>query len=161
LYLSPGAILKAVDPIEGDPFIIEKDWAEKKNYNDFIFANDRKNIKICGKGIIDTSGLDWHARRSIVFSDCSNISVSGITLNGAAHWTMPFFGCTEVSVNNVKIIGYRENSDGINLVDCKHVSVKDCFIRTGDDAVCVKSMGLNKRLGCRHNFVCKHLSFIY
>ena len=147
LYLSQGAVLRAIDPKEGDPFIVESDWAEKKNYYDFIFAQDKKNIKICGKGIIDTSGLDWHARRSIVFSDCSNISVSGITLNGAAHWTMPFFGCTEVSVNKVKIIGYRENSDGINLVDCKNVTVKDCFIRTGDDAVCVKSMGLNKRFG--------------
>jgi hypothetical protein len=148
LYLAQGAILKAKNPKEGDPYIVETDWAGKKNYYDFIFAKNKKNIKICGSGMIDTSGLDWHARRSIVFSDCSNISVSGITLNGAAHWTMPFFGCTEISVDNVKIIGYRENSDGINLVDCKEVSVRNCFIRTGDDAVCVKSMGLNRRFGC-------------
>jgi polygalacturonase len=148
LYLSQGAILKAVQPTEGDQFIIEKDWAEKKNYLDFIFAKDKKNIRICGRGMIDTSGLDWHARRTIVFSDCNNITVTGVLLNGAAHWTMPFFGCTEVCVTNVKLIGYRENSDGINLVDCKNVLVKDCYIRTGDDAVCVKSMGLNKRFGC-------------
>ncbi len=148
LYLAPGAILKAKAPKEGDPYLIESDWAGKKNYYDFIFAQDKKNIRICGKGIIDTSSLDWHDRRSIVFSNCSNISVSGITLIGAAHWTMPFFGCAQVTVDKVKILGYRENSDGINLVDCTEVSIRNCFLRTGDDAICVKSMGLNKRFGC-------------
>ncbi len=147
LYLAPGAIVKAKPPQEGAPYLIESDWAGKKNYYDFIFAREKKNIKICGKGMIDTSELDWHDRRSMVFSDCSHITVSGIALIGAAHWTMPFFGCTEITVENVKILGYRENSDGINLVDCAGVSVKNCFIRTGDDAVCVKSMGLNKRFG--------------
>ncbi len=153
LYLSQGAILKAVKPEEEDTFILEKDWAGKKNYYDFIFAKDKKNIKIYGKGIIETSALEWHSRRTIVFSDCSNITVSGIILNNAAHWTMPFFGCTEIDIRNVKLIGYRENSDGINLVDCKNVFVKDCFIRTGDDAICVKSMGLNKRFGCSDIYV--------
>ncbi len=150
LYLAPGAIIKAKPPQEGAPYLIESDWAGKKNYYDFIFATEKKNIKICGKGMIDTSGLDWHDRRSMVFSDCSHITVSGITLIGAAHWTMPFFGCTEITVENVKILGYRENRDGINLVDCAGVSVTNCFIRTGDDAVCVKSMGLNKRFGSSH-----------
>lgn len=147
VYLAPGAVLKAVPPEEADPFFVEKDWAGVKNYEDFLFAREKSGIKICGRGILDTTGLDWHMRRTVVFSDCENISVSGILLNGAAHWTMPFFGCKNVKVKNVKLLGYRENSDGINLVDCEQALVEDCFIRTGDDGVCVKSMGLNKHHG--------------
>lgn len=149
VYLAPGAVLKAMPPEESDSFLTEQDWAGLKNYEDFLFAREKTGITICGKGIIDTTGLGWHMRRTLVFSDCENVSVSGILLNGAAHWTMPFFGCKNVSVKNVKLLGYRENSDGINLVDCEQVLVADCFIRTGDDGVCVKSMGINRLYGCK------------
>lgn len=147
VYLAPGAVIKAVTPKEDDILLLEKDWAGKKNYQDFIFAHEKSDIKVCGKGIIDTTGLDWHMRRTMVFSDCSKVTVSGIMMNGAAHWTLPFFGCENVCVDNVKLIGYRENSDGIDIVDCRTVIVKNCFIRTGDDAICIKSMGQNKIFG--------------
>lgn len=147
LYLEEGAILRATNPKDGDPYLEDCDWAGKRNFLDFIFANGKRNIKVYGNGIIDTTGLDWHARRTMVFSDCYNISISGVILVGASHWTLPCFGCENVTIQNVTILGYRENSDGINLVDSKNVTVNGCFIRTGDDAICVKSMGRNLRKG--------------
>lgn len=149
LYLESGAIIIA-EPVQPDEMpMLQTDWAAKPNYKDFIYAENKKNITVCGNGIIDTSELDWHARRTMVFTSCENISISGVIMNGASHWTMPFFGCKNVHVDNIKIIGYRENSDGINLVDCQNASVENCFIRTGDDAVCIKSMGLTEQKGSR------------
>lgn len=65
---------------------------------------------------------------------------------GACSWTMPFFGCKNVHVDGVRMLGYRENSDGIDLVDTHNALVENCFIRTGDDAICLKSMAWTPRV---------------
>lgn len=134
------------EPDEPDEILIEHDWAGKTNYQDLIFAKNQHHIRICGNGIIDTTNLDWHARRTIVFESCDNVKVDGITMVGACHWTLPFFGCKDVHIDSVRMLAYRENSDGIDLVDCHHAIVENCFIRTGDDAVCLKSMALTPRI---------------
>ncbi len=98
-------------------------------------------------GIVDLTALDWHARRSMVFTSCENVSVSDVIFIGAAHWTLPFFGCRNVHVDRVRMLAYRENSDGIDLVDTQHALVENCFLRIGDDAVCLKSMALTPQTG--------------
>ncbi len=147
LYLEEGAVIIPEAPAADAEVLVQKDWAGKVNYQDFIYAIGKDNIRICGSGIIDTTSLDWHARRSVVFTDCTNVTVSDIILIGAAHWTLPFFGCKDVHIDGVRMLAYRENSDGIDLVDTQNALVEDCFIRTGDDAICLKSMALTPRLG--------------
>lgn len=146
LYLSPGAILVPEQPDESDLILDANDWAGKVCYQDFIFAKDQKNIKICGSGIIDMTALDWHARRTIVFTSCEKVEVTGIVTIGACSWTMPFFGCKNVYVDCVRMLAYRENSDGIDLVDTHIALIENCFIRTGDDAICLKSMSQTPRI---------------
>lgn len=146
LYLSPGAVLIPEQPDDQDEVLDPDDWAGKTCYQDFLYAKDQKNIRICGQGIIDLTDLDWHARRTICFTSCENIEVTGITMVGACSWTMPFFGCKNVHVDGVRMLAYRENSDGIDLVDTHNALVENCFIRTGDDAICLKSMALTPRV---------------
>lgn len=146
ILLAPGAILTPIQPDETDTVLTENDWAGKKNYQDFIFATGQKNICICGAGIIDLTSLDWHARRSMVFSDCENIEISDVIFVGAAHWTLPFFGCRNIHVNRVRMLAYRENTDGIDIVDTEEALIESCFIRTGDDAICLKSMAITERI---------------
>lgn len=140
LYLEPGAVLRAVQPAEDEMPETEKDWAGIPNYADFIRADNRSNIKIIGYGIIDLSGLSWHARRTIRLTGCENVVLDGPVLIGAAHWTTALFRCENVKVRNLVMLGYRQNSDGIDLVNCRNVHVDGCYIRTGDDAICIKSM---------------------
>ena len=146
VVLAPGAILTAIQPDETDEILVENDWAGKTNYQDFISANKKNNIRICGAGIIDLTALDWHARRSMVFCDCENIEIEDVIFLGAAHWTLPFFGCRNVHVNRARLLAYRENSDGIDLVDTQNALIERCFLRTGDDAICLKSMALTKQV---------------
>lgn len=146
LYLAPGAVLTPKQPDDQDEILDPDDWAGKVCYQDFLYAKDQKNIRICGQGMIDTTALDWHARRTICFTSCENIEVTGITMVGACSWTMPFFGCKNVHVDSVRMLGYRENSDGIDLVDTHNALVENCFIRTGDDAICLKSMAWTPRV---------------
>ena len=146
VVLAPGAILTPIQPDETDEILVENDWAGKTNYQDLISANKKKNIRICGAGIIDLTALDWHARRSMVFCDCENIEIEDVIFIGAAHWTLPFFGCRNVHVNRARLLAYRENSDGIDLVDTQNALIENCFLRTGDDAICLKSMALTKQV---------------
>lgn len=146
LYLEAGSILVPELSNEEDTVLIERDWAGKTSYQDLIFARNQHHIRICGSGIIDTTSLDWHARRTIIFESCENVDVSGITMIGACSWTMPFYGCRYVHVDGIRMLAYRENSDGIDLVDCHCALVENCFIRTGDDAICLKSMAFTPQV---------------
>lgn len=146
LYLAPGSILMPEQPNGNDEVLDVNDWAGKTCYQDFLYAKGQKDIHICGQGIIDLTALDWHARRTICFTSCENVEVTGITMVGACSWTMPFFGCKAVHVDGVRMLAYRENSDGIDLVDTHNALVENCFIRTGDDAICLKSMAWTPRV---------------
>ena len=42
-------------------------------------------------------------------------------------------------VQNVKLLGYRANSDGIDICNSRDVTVEGCFIRTLDDLIVVKT----------------------
>lgn len=145
LYLSSGAVLVPEQPV-ADELVEESDWAGKPVYRDFICAENATNVKVCGNGIIDLTALDWHARRTLVFTSCENVKVSDIIMVGACSWTMPFYGCNNVHVDGIRMLGYRENSDGIDLVDTHNAVVENCFIRTGDDAICMKSMSFTPRV---------------
>lgn len=140
VYLENGALLRAIPPEPSETPVIEDDWAHVPEYTDFITAFGKKKITIRGMGIIETTQLPWHARRTIYLEDCEDIRIEGILAVGPAHWTVVPYHCERVRIHDVKVFGYRTNSDGIDLVNCKDVSVSGCYLRTGDDAVCLKGM---------------------
>ena len=139
IFISEGAVLKAVPPEDETP-LCDKDWAGKKNYRAVIECHGAKNISIRGGGILDLSGLDWHARSPFCFVECENLTVEGITVVGSPSWNLIVHRCKNVYINDVRLYGHRENSDGIDIVSSECVLVENCFIRTGDDAICVKAM---------------------
>jgi len=65
--------------------------------------------------------------------------VEGIILLDSPSWVLKVRKCREVSVRNVKIISWRENGDGIDVVASENVTVEDCFVRSWDDALVIKS----------------------
>jgi len=44
-----------------------------------------------------------------------------------------------VTVKNVKLLGYRANSDGIDVCNSRDVTIEGCFLRTLDDLIVVKT----------------------
>ena len=48
-------------------------------------------------------------------------------------------GCRNLDIEDVKIIGnWRYNSDGIDMHNCEYVRIRDCFVRTYDDSICIR-----------------------
>jgi hypothetical protein len=104
------------------------------------FFLEGKNITIRGRGIIDQSSIPSSKRRYTIFTQHSNnVTIEGVTIFDPSHWTMPIQSSDNIHVDNIKIIGWRGNSDGVDISGSRDVLVENCFMRTLDDAVVIKS----------------------
>lgn len=122
-----------------------------------VKATDADNIKILGRGILDNSHNKEHilfeanevgntmavknAKRqhTIQIEYCTNIKIEGITIRDSLVYNIRPMACENLDISNIKIIGnWRFNSDGIDMHNCVNVDIKNCFIRTFDDSICVK-----------------------
>lgn len=147
LYLKSGALLIPKQPQDSETPIKNPDWAGKKKYRPFIQMKDAFNVKIVGSGVIDFTTLDWHMRVPIEIMNCKNVEIEGVTLINAPEWNLTSWYSQNVKIKDVIIFGYRQNSDGIEIVNSQDVVVEDCFARSGDDLFGVKSMNVNSLVG--------------
>ncbi len=78
-------------------------------------------------------------RQMIIFSGCKNVMVRDVKIEKSPFWTLHFADCDGVSVNGIKIWNnlLTPNSDGIDMTSCSNVTISDCDIRAGDDALVV------------------------
>jgi len=102
---------------------------------------DGSNITLRGRGILDGS-LETRANRAgnIVKVTGDHIRVEGVVLRDSPNWNLPVVQSRQVAIENVKILGSRDNSDGIDIVNSQQVTVSDGFLRTFDDLVVVKTL---------------------
>lgn len=123
-----------------------------------IHGDGVNRVRILGRGILDNSenveeilfkvdklgdgSVDvGNSRRehTIHFINSSDIVIEGITIRDSLVYNVACFGCSNVSVKNIKIIGcWRYNSDGIDFHNCRNAHVSGCFVRTYDDSLCAK-----------------------
>lgn len=135
LYIAGGAIVRGIITPE-EKYTISS-YSGQRVYSP-TFDLQGRNITIRGRGIIDGSRCPTHAR-NMIFVHGNNIKIEGVILRDASSWTIPIRGSEGVVVTNLKLLGYRANSDGIDICNSREVLVEDCFIRTLDDLVVVKS----------------------
>jgi hypothetical protein len=105
-----------------------------------IFSLDGSHIVLRGRGIIDGSLIPKPSpAQDIIVAHGSDINVEGVILRDSGGWNFPIQRSDRVNVENIKILGCRGNSDGIDINNSGNVAVSDCFFRTFDDLVVVKS----------------------
>ena len=116
-----------------------------------ITGTDIENICICGRGILDNSRHERGIVRPIVLHGCRNVTIEGIIIRDACEWVLTAAGCTNVQINNIKLIGmWRYNSDGIDICNCSDVLIENCFIRTFDDSIVLKGLAAHDGYPCGH-----------
>ena len=159
LHLEDGAtLLGSLNPWDyvKDPYI---------KWTAFVFAVKQDNIAITGGGVIDCRGFDvanqmvqyihrglfedalaldrpQEANRpeDIHFRECTNVTIQDVTLKNPACWTQQYELCENLLIEREKVDAKAYwNNDGLDVVDCKNVIVRDCFIDATDDAYCFKS----------------------
>jgi hypothetical protein len=78
----------------------------------------------------------------LYFTNCKNILIENVTIKDSPSWTCNISYSELVQVHGIKIFSSLSkgvNSDGIDINGCRNVSVSDCLIETGDDAICLKT----------------------
>ena len=130
----------------------------------FIFADEADRISITGEGTIDCNGhchvkekedpnwtglryerklpLEKTLPRVVFFTGCRDVKIKDVTLtNSPGGWGYWLHDCDRVQVNGLKILVNVEypNNDGIHINCCRDVTVSDCIIESGDDAIIVRA----------------------
>jgi hypothetical protein len=75
----------------------------------------------------------------VMFRNCVNVRIEDVVLLDAFGWNVMLAGCRGATVDNLKIIGWRKNSDGVNPVSSEDVVIRNCFIKNQDDGISVKA----------------------
>lgn len=159
LHLEAGStLLGSLNPWDftKDPYI---------KWTSMIFALKQKRIGITGQGTIDGRGflvankmVDYIHRglfqdplkldrpnevnrpQNIYFRECENIIVHGITLKDPGSWNQTYDQCKDVHVDGLTVDSKSYwNNDGIDIVDCQDVVIRNCYIDAADDVFCFKS----------------------
>ena len=159
LYLEKGATLLG----STNPFDYIKDTTVR--WTAFIFAIRQHDIAITGHGTID--GRGWEVANNMVsyihlglvddplkydrpnesnrpenihFRECEQVVVSGITLRNPASWNQQYDQCRHVLIENQTVDSKSYwNNDGVDIVDCQHVVIRNCKMDAADDVFCFKS----------------------
>ena len=122
LYISGGAVLHSI-----------------------ISVANAKNVRICGRGIIDGSDYPaWnqpgsYARVPIDLNHSKNITVEGVIVANSNCWNVNSYSSKNVRIDNVKVISGRQNGDGFTFQSCTDHLVTNCFARTWDDSLVIKN----------------------
>ena len=139
-------------------------WSAKH----LILAIEKQNVSLTGKGVIDGNGraffdpkpryrskICWRhggcnakGERSeqrrpgqeIVFVECRNVAVRDVMFKDMSCWSCLFHGCDGVVVGGVRVRNgfLNVNTDGFDIDSCSNVSIGDCDIVTGDDAIAIR-----------------------
>lgn len=158
LHLEEGAILVG----SLNPF----DYNRHDYWTALIFAFDQGNIGITGKGVIDGRGYqvaqnilsmihkgiiednDFRYDRpnaglrpqNIYFKGCENVLIEGVTVKDPASWNQQYDQCKNLLIENITVDSKNYwNNDGMDIVDCDSVIIRNNYVDASDDAICLKS----------------------
>ena len=165
LYLDPGAVVIAADPLpEGQsggyddpeptqPWEAYQDFGHNHWHNSLIWGVDLHDVAICGPGRIWGRGLSRAngpeektaaARRilgvgnkSIALKNCRNVQLRNFQILQGG-----WFGILATGVDNLLIDGLTidTNRDGMDIDGCRNVRVTNCAVNSPwDDAIVPKS----------------------
>jgi hypothetical protein len=106
-----------------------------------VVARGARNVRITGRGILESEGKGKQKTRLIQFIRCRDVEVSGVIVVNSQTWTLVPVDCDNVTIRNVKLVNWQFGSDGIDLVATSNVLIEGCFLRDNDDCIAVKVWG--------------------
>lgn len=159
LHLERGAtLLGSTNPWDyvKDPYV---------GWTSMIFSIKQKNVGITGGGTIDGRGFttanhmveyihrglfedpmkldrpnEVNRPENIYFRECDGVTITGVFLKDPGSWNQTYDQCHNVYVDGITVDSKSYwNNDGIDIVDCEDVVIRNCVIDAADDVFCFKS----------------------
>ena len=116
-----------------------------------IYAEKCVNVGIRGKGEIyfrgekenfpgkETIGEIEKRPFGIRMIECKNVVLQNIFLHNSAAWMQSYLYCENLIFDGIKVINQANfNNDGLDPDGCTNVIVRNCYINSEDDALCLK-----------------------
>lgn len=72
--------------------------------------------------------------------NCTNTEINGPILRDSAGFTVIEANCINAVCDNVKLLTWRYNSDGIDIFNSQNCIIRNCFLRNFDDCVVLKGI---------------------
>ncbi len=145
-YFGPGVHMTGKITLnDNESIYVDKDALVLGN----IYAENKKNLHIFGNGIfcdscegrVDNSCYENYTNGNIKFYECENIRVEGVLFRDSAIWCVNLFRCENVILDDIKVFGqWRYNTDGIDIVNSKNITLKNSFIHSFDDTITIKGI---------------------
>ena len=137
VYIAGGAIVRGMTGAD-------EAWSSSRNHPGLrhygaSFILRGKNITFRGRGILDQELVAAYNRRQMVNASVEGLKMEGVILRNSSLWSVCLRKCRNVHIDNIKIMGYRSNSDGIDICSSSDVLVENSFVRTFDDLIVVKT----------------------
>ncbi|MEA4890683.1 MAG: glycosyl hydrolase family 28 protein [Clostridiaceae bacterium] len=107
-----------------------------------ILAENKRHLALAGLGVLSMENYEHDRKQwqhALDFRFCSDLTIENITVTDSCSWSCRVFGCENVHIANLKIIGQRGNSDGIDICGSRDILVEGCFTRVWDDSLVVKA----------------------
>lgn len=110
------------------------DWLEA------IFTGlDLHDVVIDGAGIIDGGDCrnprgeeGFRGPHGLMMKRCERVLVRGVTWRRIGNWALNFYNSADVTLDHAV---FRAGHDGLDAMECRDFTVRDCDFRTGDDCV--------------------------
>jgi polygalacturonase len=157
LHLEAGAVLLGSTDLNDYP----PRTAEFRSYTDvnyvcrsLIYAEKAERIAIVGHGTIDGQGQNkafqftdgsayQHYKKRpylLRFIECRDVIVRDVTLTNAAMWAQHYLACDNIVVDGITVHNrVNENTDGLDVDNCRNMRIANCNISSKDDAIVLKS----------------------
>jgi len=156
VYIAPGAVVYGAIEARGasNVRILGRGILDTSGFQRVLFNPARPATDVPG-GRLDTNGFDHdQVGGCLHLTDCRNVVVEGIILRDPNEWCCALFGCAQVDISNIKLIGlWRYNADGIDVCNGCDVTIRDSFIRSYDDCLIVKGLGGHRDVPARNILV--------
>lgn len=163
----PGAaFLGSLDPDDFDEretldYPLYQDYSHSFFHRAMFWGEDCEDISFSGNGTIDMRSVweketaqipaIWKGRRATkIFSlkNCKTVVITDLKLYNATDLAVYLAGCENVRLSGLML---RVHIDGISPDCCKNVTISDCNIVSGDDAIVLKSSyTLNRKQLCEN-----------
>ena len=109
-----------------------------------LYANGVTKLAIDGGGTIDGQGDSFTGveatRPMLIWSALSDhVTIHNLYLMKGAVWSLVSMESDQVVIDNVNVQSNDITHDGIDIVDGTGITVENVAVRSGDDAMCLKS----------------------
>ena len=88
----------------------------------------------------------WHPQQCLFICECKDVRLEDVAIEDTTGWACFIYGCQNVSVSGLRINNspFIPEDDGLDIDCCSDVTVSDCVIYAGDDALTLR--GCNTKL---------------